>query len=207
MKIPSKHTSFLLALSLCLGMLHGTASANIIAVLTESSASGFVGVGGSEQNEGESIDLSDKRINASFGNEEYGSASRFDSISDLEGDNILFMNANSSHGFASFSESKTVVDVSYQNTSSEAVRPILQSQILAASMGFYMSDCSAVNLLACGSSDDPDYGFDDIVGPLTGIGRVTSRFDFRVQAGDEVLFSLSGSVSLNTDDSGPNTLT
>lgn len=206
MILPTKRVSSLLALSVCLGLLHGNASANIIAVLTQSTADGFVGVGGSEENAGESIDLSDKRINASFGNEEYGSASRFDSISDLEGDNILFMNANSSYGFASFSESKTVVDVSYQNTSSETVRPVLQSQILAASMGFYLSDCSAVNLLNCGSSDDPIYGFDDITGPLTEFGIVSSQFDFRVQAGDEVLYSLSGSVTLNIEDGEPNTI-
>lgn len=206
MKSPTKHVSSLLVLSVCLGLLQGTANANIIAVLTQSTANGFVGAGGSEENEGDNIDLSDKRINASFGNEEFGSASRFDSISDLEGDNILFMNANSSYGFASFSESKTVVDVSYQNTSSETVRPVLQSQILAASMGFYLSDCSAVNLLDCGSSDDPSFGFDDINPPLTEFGTISSQFDFRVQAGDEILYSLSGSVTLNIVDGEPNTI-
>ena len=203
--MPTKHLSSLLALSVVLISMHGLANAGIIGLLTQSTAEGFVGLGGSEQGEGDNIYISNPQINASFGNQNFGSASRFDSISDLDGDKILFMNANSSYGFNSFSTSKTVVDISYQNTSNEVVRPKLQSQILAAGMGFYLSDCTAENLLTCGSSDDPSYGFGDITGPLADGGVVSSQFSFRVQAGDEVLFSLSGSVFLNID-SGPNTI-
>jgi len=192
----TKHTFFCLLSFLAL-TVHGVANANIVAVLVENSAEGFIGEGGSEDRRGTDIGVSDPQINASFGNLNYGSASRFDSASDLDGDTILFMNGNASLGYDSYSVSRTVIDVSFENTSDEAVRPTLQSQVLQAGMGIYLSDCDAENLLNCDSITDPSFGFQDLNDSFTGRGTVFTEFNFSVVAGDQVLYSISGGFRLD----------
>jgi hypothetical protein len=186
--------------------VYGTANASIIAVVTESTANGaywdILNEAGLDP-----VNFNNPQIAEEYGSRELGSAGTFDSISDVDGGDILFKNGNASFGAQAISSSRTVVDITFKNTGAEAVIPILKSQILPAGMGFFLSDCTAENIRNCQTNDDIDFGFDDITS-LNGPGGAAmgAMFDFKVMAGDSLLYSLTGSMSLMIGDGGPNTI-
>lgn len=190
-------TLLLLSLSVC-----NTAYAGIIGVLTESSATATVFKPDANGNP-RVASFSGAQISESFGDVGLGSAASFDTTSRVGPGVVEFQNGNASYGEGVVSVSRTVVDVAFENTGANAVRPTLNSQITPAGLGIYVSGCPASNLRDCALRDDGDYDWQDI-GNLVGDGEaaVGTRFDFKVVSGDEVLFELSGGLSLVIGENG-----
>ncbi|GAC15635.1 PEP-CTERM sorting domain-containing protein [Aliiglaciecola lipolytica] len=185
--------------------MHGPLHASIIAVLTESTAMGTfrddvdgnpitVNYSGSQINEtAEIVD---------------GSSAIFDSTSSLGEDVIFFQNGNASYGSQALSVSRTVVDISFENTGSTSIRPTLNSQITPAGLGIYVSGCGGRDLRTCELRDDGDYDWQDVGNEVApGEAAVGSYFDFKVVSGEDVLFELTGGLSLIIGENGnPNTI-
>lgn len=187
-------------------LLHGAAHASIIGVLTESSAVGTF------RNDADgnpiTVSYSGAQISEEFGDAGFGSAAVFDTTSRVGVDVVEFQNGNASYGTQVQAVSRTVVDVSFENTSDMTVRPTLNSQITPAGLGLYVSGCSATDLRTCEIRDDGDYTWQD-VGTAVDPGEavVGSRFDFKVVSGEDVLFELSGGLMLVLgEDGNPNTI-
>ncbi len=175
----------------------------IIGVLTESTATGTF----RDDVNGDPIvaSFSGAQISEQFGDVDFGSAAVFDTTSRVGEGVVEFQNGNASYGNQVTSVSRTVVDVSFENTGDLAIRPSLNSQITPAGLGIYVSGCQASNLRYCSLRDDGDYDWQD-VGNLVAPGEavVGTRFDFKVVSGEDVLFSLSGGLSLIRGDNAPN---
>ena len=180
-------------------VVHGSVNANIIAVTVQSNADGDYFYQGQE--EIISTSYEDPQIAKEFGSRDIGSAGSFDSVSDVDGDEILFKNGNAAYGAGAYSTSRTVVDIQFQNSGSEALIPTLRSQILPAGMGLFMSDCVAENLRKCQSTNDGDYTFADLASFSGSAGTLMSaEFDFKVLLGVTELYSLAGSIAVEVDD-------
>jgi hypothetical protein len=187
--------------SLKASIIEVTGSSNANGEFVTVSAKGYIG-------DTELIRYAEPEISTEFGNKSLGSAGSFDSILKLEGDEILFKNGNAAFGIGSSSSSRTVVNIKFQNTGSEAVIPILESQILPAGMGLFISDCKADNLRECQSLVDTAFGFDDILPPERSYSTehtlMSATFDFKVvlEGFAEPLFSMDGSLSLTRNSFG-----
>lgn len=184
-------------------LIHGTLKADIIDVNVESTAFGSFWDLSNEFGL-DPVNFESPQIAETYGSRDLGSAGSFDSVSDIDGDEILFKNGNASFGSQANSSSITVVKIKFQNTSDDPLRG-LHSQILPAGMGFYLSDCTAENLRECESFDDTSFGLEDIQsynGP--GSSAMGAMFDFKVVAEGfaDPLFSLTGSLSLNVGENG-----
>lgn len=187
-----------------LALIQGAVHANIIGVLTESTAFGSF----RDDVNGDPIttDYSGAQIS-----EEYdagGSSAFFDTTSRVGVGVVEFQNGNASYGEKVTSVSRTVVDISFENTGNTSIRPTLNSQITPAGLGIFVSNCNGFMMRTCGLRDDGDYTWQD-VGTQVGAGEaaVGSRFDFKVVSGAEVLFELTGGVSLVLGENGaPNTI-
>lgn len=180
-------------------------NAAIIGVLTESTAMATferLDVDGNPF----TVSYSGPQISEEFGGVGLGAATSFDTTSRVGEGVVEFQNGSASYGQGVESLSRTVVDVFFQNTSNETIRPTLNSQITPAGLGMYVSGCQATNLRQCEIRDDGDYDWQD-VGNLVPVGdaAVGTRFDFKVMSGEDTLFSLSGGLSLIIgDDQNPN---
>lgn len=196
-KFPRSATLLLLVLS-----MHNTVQAGIIGVLTESSATATVFKPDANGNP-RVVSFTGAQISESFGDVGLGSAASFDTTSRVGPGVVEFQNGNASYGEGVVSVSRTVVDVSFENTGENAVRPTLNSQITPAGLGIYVSGCPANNLRDCALRDDGDYDWQD-VGNRVGDGEaaVGTRFDFKVVSGDDVLFELTGGLSLVLGENG-----
>jgi hypothetical protein len=193
----NRYTKPLLPLLLAL-CVHGAVKSEVIAVVTESSASGsYLNLQSESEDESsiETVSFRGPQISENFGNLSIGSAGSFDSISDVDNGDILFKNGNSTFGNLGDSFSRTVVDITFTNTDTVAVRPILQSQILPAGMGFFVTDCEANDLRECESGTEEEWRLTNIFSPSEGTVMSTS-FDFKVMLGDIELYSLSAGMSL-----------
>jgi hypothetical protein len=187
--------------------MHGAVYANIIGVLTESSAIGTF----RDDVDGNPIiaSYSGAQINEAFGSSDFGSAAIFDTTSRVGVGVVEFQNGNASYGRQVQSTSRTVVDISFENTSNTSVQPTLNSQITAAGLGIYVSGCSANDLRTCELRDDGDYDWQDVgrVDSVPGSAVVGTHFDFKVVSGEDILFQLSGGLSLLIGENGnPNTI-
>ena len=188
--------------------IHGTVNANIIGVLTESSATGTihrVDVNGLPR----VASFSGPQISESFGHTTgLGSAAIFDTTSRVGVGVVEFQNGNASYGEGVISVSRTVVDVSFENSGSTTIRPTLNSQITPAGLGIYVSGCSVTDLRTCELRDDGDYTWQDVGNNVApGTAAVGTRFDFKVVSGGDILFELSGGLSLVLgENGGPNTI-
>lgn len=205
----NKYTKIFLSLLVVMAM-QDSLKASIIEVTGSSIANGAFVEAKYEGITGDVIRTSyaEPEISTEFGNKILGSAGSFDSVLKLEGDEILFKNGNAAFGTGSSSSSRTVVNIKFQNTGSEAVIPILESQILPAGMGFFISDCEADNLRECQSLVGTAFGFDDIRPPERSYSidhtLMSATFDFKVvlEGFAVPLFSMAGSLSLTRNSSG-----
>ena len=186
--------------------MHGAVHGNVIGVVTESTAIGTFRIGV----DGTPITASfiGAQISEEFGDASFGSAAIFDTTSRVGVGVVEFQNGNASYGQQVHSVSRTVIDVSFENTGDTTVRPKLNSQITPAGLGIYVSGCSATDLRTCELRDDGDYTWQDVgadVDPV--IEAVGTRFDFRVVSGEDILFELTGGLTLILGDNGdPNTI-
>jgi hypothetical protein len=100
------------------------------------------------------------------------------------------------------------VDVSFENTTDQSIRPTLNSQITPAGLGMFVSNCNGFMMRNCGLRDDGDYDWQDVGNQVAGgEAAIGSRFDFKVMSGEEILFELTGGVSLIIGENGaPNTI-
>ncbi|WP_414828445.1 hypothetical protein [Alteromonas sp. H39] len=183
----------------------GGANASIVGVVTESTASSLIDRYDTE-NDFRYISYSGEQISESYGDASFGYAASFDTTSRVGPGVVEFQNGNASYGRGVQSVSRTVVDVYFENTGSESVRPTLNSQITPAGLGIYVSGCMANDLRNCALRDDGDYDWQDVGNRVApGAEAVGTRFDFKVMAGDEVLFELNGGLSLVLgEDGSPN---
>lgn len=191
---------------LLLFSIHHTADADIISIDVNATATGGYFDYSSEETFG--VDVSRNIIDQEVGSRQQGSAGSFDSTSFIDDTTILFKNGNGAYGEFARSSSSTTVDITFQNNSSDTIRPVLDSQILAAGMGFYLTDCSADNLRNCSSRDQVDFTFLDITsraGDLSPIAE--TEFNFKIVSEGLTLYALTGKVSLIAGESGdPNTI-
>lgn len=191
---------------LFLMLLNTAVHAGVIGLLTESTATGTF----RDDVNGDPIvaSYSGEQISESFGGGGFGSSAIFDSTSRI-GENVIeFQNGNASYGNQVQSVSRTVVDISFENTGSTAVRPTLNSQITPAGLGMFVSNCPIDDIRTCDLRDDGDYTWQDVGNQFPpGSAVVGSRFDFKVVSGEDVLFSLTGGLSLVLGENGnPNTI-
>lgn len=186
--------------------MHGAVHANIIGVLTESTAVGTF----RDDVDGDpiTVNFSGSQISEAFGGIGFGSAAVFDTTSRVGVGVVEFQNGNASYGEKVQSVSRTVVDVSFENTGNTSIRPTLNSQITPAGLGIYVSGCGGGDLRTCELRDDGDYDWQDVGNEVPdGTAAVGSRFDFKVVSGDEILFELTGGISLVIGQNGlPNTI-
>lgn len=184
--------------------IQGGVQANIIGVLTESTA---IGTFRNDVN-GDPIttNYSGAQISEEF--DAGGSSAFFDTTSRVGVGVVEFQNGNASYGEKVTSVSRTVVDVSFENTTNKSIRPTLNSQITPAGLGIFVSSCSGFMMRTCGLRDDGDYDWQDVGNQVaSGEAAVGSRFDFKVMSGEEILFELTGGVSLVIGENGaPNTI-
>lgn len=186
--------------------MHGAVYANIIGVLTESSAIGTFrnDVDGNPI----TVSFSGAQISEEFGQSGFGSSAFFDTTSRVGVGIVEFQNGNGSYGEQVQSVSRTVVDISFENTSNTIVRPTLNSQITPAGLGIFVSNCNGYQMRSCSLRDDGDYDWQDVGNVVPpGEEAVGSRFDFKVVSGEDILFQLSGGLSLVIGENGnPNTI-
>jgi hypothetical protein len=184
--------------------MHTAVNANIISVKVQSTAGGNYFYQSEESTNGTSygdpLVYGNSQIAEVFGSRADGSAGSFDSVSSIDGDEILFKNGNAAYGAGAFSTSRTVVDIEFQNTGTEAIKPTLKSQILPAGMGLFLSNCSGENLRECQSTTDPGFTFanlDSFSGNAETL--MSADFDFKVLLGATELYSLSGGIAVEVD--------
>ncbi len=187
--------------------LSGAANAVIIGVLTESSAMATV-FRPDENGNPRIVNFEGAQISESYGNVGLGSAARFDATAQVGVNVVEFQHGNAAFGEGVISQSRTAIDIAFRNTTGRTLRPALNSQITPAGLGLYVSGCPADDLRECGLRDDGDYDWQDVgerVAP--GDPAVGTRFDFKVVSGEEVLFELSGGISLVLGENrAPNTI-
>ncbi|TRW15244.1 PEPxxWA-CTERM sorting domain-containing protein [Glacieibacterium frigidum] len=133
----------------------------------------------------------------------FGSNAAFSSTSDVAGDSIVFQNGNAAAGIASQVSSFTSLDITFRNSGTTAVQPILHSSITPAGLGLFVSAfCGEeARLPNCGGSND--------YGPLSvqqrslngGEGSIiaSSSFFFNVLSDGNAIYSISGGISLVYD--------
>ena len=193
-------------LLLLLTSVQNAVHAKIIGVLTESTATGTF----RDDVDGNPIvvNFSGAQISEEFGDGSFGSSAFFDTTSRVGVNVVEFQNGNASYGEQVTSTSRTVVDVTFENTSSTTVRPTLNSQITPAGLGMFVSNCSGFNMRSCSLRDDGDYTWQDVGNEVgAGMAAVGTRFDFKVISGEDILFQLSGGLSLVLGENGdPNTI-
>jgi len=101
--------------------------------------------------------------------------------------------------------SHTIVDISFTNDGTEAVRPQLVSTILPAGLGLFIEGARCFNRLASCAASIPaanpitfqDFLASSLGNPATSLGGAS--FDFKVTGGGETLYDLAGGVTLLHD--------
>jgi len=161
-------------------------------------------------------------ISASFNGTDIGiesgyegvrSGSTFSATSTLEPDYISFKNGNISGGLYSLTISHTIVDITFRNDGTSAVRPEIISTIVPAGLGLFIDNASCMDrLVGCAPSDPITNAatFGDFapssLGTL-GNSLAGASFEFKVTGGGNTLYDLAGGVALVRDpNSGLNVL-
>ncbi len=130
------------------------------------------------------------------------SGASYTSRSEVDGAQILFVNGNATSGSNALATSSTTLDVTFTNSSSQAVNTTLRSTILPAGFGLFVGSagCAAGVITNCSEAvggpnfADFPYNGSNVFGPLA-----LASFKFAISSGRDVLFSLSGSISLIRD--------
>ena len=130
------------------------------------------------------------------------SGASFTSRSEVDGPEILFVNGNATSGSNALTTSTTSLDVTFTNSSSEAVDTTLRSTLLPAGFGLFVGSagCAGGVVTSCseavGGPDFANFSYNgaNVFGPLA-----FASFDFTISSGRETLFSLTGSVALIRD--------
>jgi hypothetical protein len=136
-------------------------------------------------------------------------------LSNVSNDEILFRNGIAAMGAGVSVINTTGVAITFTNTSDHVVAPVLDSTLLAAGVGVYMtaganhdtqgSGCSAGALTACGSptATEGENLYQDGGFGLASSGSSAARFMFDVSVGGASVYSLGGEVGLRfNDDTG-----
>ncbi len=186
--------------------IHQSANAEIINIDVNTTA-----VGGYFDYSAESqfgVDVNGTAIDQVVGSRSQGSAGSFDSTSMIDNTTILFKNGNGAYGAGARSFSSTSVDITFQNNSTGTIRPIFDSQIMAAGMGLFLSDCPATNLRECGSRDQGDFTFADVTSNAGDLNAaMETSFNFKIVSEGLTLYSLTGKLSLILgENGGPNSI-
>lgn len=132
-----------------------------------------------------------------------GNGASFQSVVDIGPEFLSFENGNAVAGPYIATRSSSVVDITFLNGSQTTVTPVLNSTIIPAGLGFYLSDrtdgCGANFYQGCPESQ-AGYGFSDLAN-LTAPGDPAAfvGFEFSIVAGAETLYSLSGSMKMVYD--------
>lgn len=154
-------------------------------------------------------------ISGSVGSTSFGSGASYASTSDIGPGVIYFKNGNASSGQFTYSQSTTLVDITFTNTGDRTVTPFLRSQIVPAGFGMFVGPNScAADPESCNPSDVTPGTFnsfrpvtDPSVPSIAGIPAdvlASASFTFRIYANDFVAYELNGSMSLNYGGGGGN---
>jgi hypothetical protein len=101
-----------------------------------------------------SVTFSGAVISGSLGSTSFGSGASYASTSQVDDTIIYFKNGNASSGQFTYSKSTTLVDVSFTNTSQNAITPTLISQIVPAGFGIFVGPNScAADPQSCNPAD------------------------------------------------------
>jgi hypothetical protein len=141
-------------------------------------------------------------------------------MSNLTDTDIEFRNGIAAMGTNTIVQARTGVAITFTNDESFAVRPVLDSTLLAAGVGVYLTaslptsdsgsypagSCNSGGLVNCGSPADAVTGnigwmlsqFGRTVG-LPAFGQNSAGFDFDVSVGGQSIYSLGGSVGVGAD--------
>ena len=166
------------------------------------------------------VNFSGAVIAGSVGSTSFGSGASYASTSDIGPGVIYFKNGNASSGQFTYSQSTTLVDITFTNTGDRTVTPFLRSQIVPAGFGIFVgpNGCSA-DPESCNPADATpgtfnsfspvsDGGVPTIAGIPTDV-LASASFKFRIYANDFVAYELNGSMLLTYGGGGglPNILT
>nr|WP_239018212.1 PEPxxWA-CTERM sorting domain-containing protein [Sphingomonas flavalba] len=145
------------------------------------------------------------KIGEQSGDLGFGSGASFASTANVGVGVVEFQNGNAAGGAYTYATSRTVIDVSFTNDGSIAVRPELHSTITPAGLGLYVGAGCLQDLNSCG----PGFSFpgdfrmfqDFSVDGRDPVGDVLAgaSFSFRITGGGSTIYKLTGSVALVHD--------
>ncbi len=145
---------------------------------------------------------SGNQIAASLGDVGLGSGGAFASTAKVVPGMIAFQNGNASSGGYAYLNSQTDIDVTFTNNTAAPVTPQLESQILPAGLGVYVSSLCLEKLTSCpqytGSGNFQSFSPDTTAAPLTD-KLAGSSVDFRILSNGVTIYDLTASVDLVYD--------
>jgi hypothetical protein len=127
----------------------------------------------------------------------------WNSVVDITSDHVSFESSNTASGPEVLTNSFSSVQIAFQNTGSQAVTPVLSSQIIPAGMGFYLGDRSlGCSYTDCIGTNDYNFGQLSNLGLSEGLSLATINFQFDISADDVTLYTISGAMELFVDGQG-----
>ncbi|MBN8830951.1 MAG: PEP-CTERM sorting domain-containing protein [Sphingomonadales bacterium] len=141
-----------------------------------------------------------------------GTGWAFSATSAVEPDYISFRNGGAASGYFAVTTTHTIVDITFKNDGTTAVRPVLSSTILPAGMGLFVAGGSCLNGLTACSPDGSAIGAATFADFLpSGVGSfgnalAGASFDFKVLGDGVPIYSLAGDLALVRNGSGINEL-
>lgn len=178
----------------------GTATAQVTAVLTSSTASVDFRPGPPPSGH---YDFSDKNLDG-FLNDASPSGVNYNSRNELDGGEILFVNGNVSSGSFAGSTTFTSLDISFTNDARTTVPLIVHSTLLPAGFGLFVADagCATGPVIGCVEAvGSAGFGAQQLNNSSQSEDNrlAFTSFDFNIRSGEFTLFSLTASIALVYD--------
>lgn len=134
-------------------------------------------------------------------NDRSPSGASYNSRSEVDGPEILFVNGNATSGSYASATTLTILDVTFRNDGTDPVDAILRSTLLPAGFGMFVGSaaCATGPVTSCSEAVGGP-GFADFPNAPNNFGPLAlASFAFNVQLGEQSLFSLTGSLALVFD--------
>jgi hypothetical protein len=141
-----------------------------------------------------------------------GTGWAFSTTSAVEPNYISFRNGGAASGYYAVTTTHTIIDITFRNDGTAAVRPVLSSTILPAGMGLFVAGAGCLDGLTGCSPDSSAIGgatfadFQPSGAGSFGNALAGASFDFKVLGDGVPIYSLAGDLSLVRNGSGINEL-
>ena len=142
------------------------------------------------------------QFDASLGDARLGSGGTLASTSKVFPGLIAFQNGNATSGGYAYLTSQTDIDVTFTNNTAAPVTPRLESQILPAGLGVYVSSQCLETLTTCpeysGTGGFQSFSPDTTAAPFAN-DLAGSSIDFRILSNGVTIYDITASVDLVHD--------